>query len=517
MDAPEQLEETLDPQDWGAMRALGHQMVDDMLSWLQSAREREVWQPVPAEVKTHFQQPVPTGPTPPAEIYADFQQTILPYPMGNTHPRFWSWVMGNGTALGMLAEMLAAGMNPNMGGGEHVGIYVERQVIDWTKALLGFPADASGLLVSGGSMANLVALAVARNSHAARPGHAPGPHGGAGTGGRAGGFDVRKEGLQGCTGRMMVYTSAEAHSSIQKAVELLGLGSESLRLIPVDDAYRIDVAALERALAADRAAGLQPICLIGHAGTVNSGAIDPLETLADIAAREGLWFHVDGAIGALAALAPDLRPKLAGMSRADSVALDFHKWLYVQFEAGCVLIRDEVRHRQTFSLTPEYLESHGERGIAAGSRWPNEYGVQLTRSFRALKIWMSLREHGVDKYGRLISQNAAQARYLAGLVAASPDLELIAPVDLNIVCFRFNPGAGGRGSLPNGDDVGLNALNQEILLRLHESGVAAPSYTTLAGRYALRAAITNHRSRREDFDLLAREVVRLGHEVAAGR
>ena len=448
--------------------------------------------PAPAEVKARFRQPVPTEPAPPEEIYADFRQTILPYPMGNIHPRFWGWVMGNGTALGMLAEMLAAGMNPNMGGGEHAGIYVERQVIDWTKALLGFPSDASGLLVSGGSMANLVALAVARNTHA--------------------GFDVRKVGLQGCAGRLTVYTSVEAHSSIQKAVELLGLGSEGLRLIPVDDAYRIDVRALEDTLAADRAAGVQPICLIGHAGTVNCGAIDPLETLADIAAREGLWFHVDGAIGALAVLAPDLQPKFAGMNRADSIALDFHKWLYVQFEAGCVLVRDEAAHRVTFSLTPEYLE-HAERGVAAGSRWPNEYGVQLTRNFRALKIWMSLREHGVAKYGRLISQNAAQARYLARLVAASADLELIAPVDLNIVCFRFNPGKREGGSVPVMDDTALNALNEEILLRLHESGVAAPTYTTLAGRYALRAAITNHRSRREDFDLLVREVVRLGHGV----
>jgi len=224
---------------------------------------------------------------------------------------------------------------------------------------------------------------------------------------------------------------------------------------------------------------------------------------------------VDGAIGALAVLAPDLRPRLAGLARADSIGLDFHKWLYVQFEAGCVLVRDEAAHRGTFSLTPEYL-AHQERGVAGGSRWPNEYGVQLTRNFRALKIWMSLREHGVEKYGRLISQNAAQARYLAGLVLASPDLELIAPVDLNIVCFRFNPGKGS-GDHPRLDDAALNALNEEILLRLHESGIAAPTYTTLRGRYALRAAITNHRSRWEDFDLLVREVVRLGHEVLEER
>ena len=208
-------EETLDPQDWDAMRSLGHRMVDDMLTWLETVRERKVWQPVPAEVKAHLQQPLPLEGEPPEAIYEDFRANILPYPMGNVHPRFWSWVMGNGTALGMLAEMLAAGFNPNMGGGEHVGIYVERQVLDWTKQMLGFPPEASGLLVSGGSMANLVALAVARNVQA--------------------GFDVRREGLQNCRQRLMFYTSSEAHSSIQKAVELLGLGAESLRLLPVDD------------------------------------------------------------------------------------------------------------------------------------------------------------------------------------------------------------------------------------------------------------------------------------------
>ncbi len=252
-------EETLDPEDWGAMRGLGHRMVDDMLSWLETVRERKVWQSVPAEVKAHLQQPLPLEGEPPEAIYEDFCTNILPYPMGNVHPRFWSWVMGNGTPLGMLAEMLAAGFNPNMGGGEHVGIYVERQVLDWTKEMLGFPQEASGLLVSGGSMANLVALAVARNVQA--------------------GFDVRREGLQACRQRLVFYTSSEAHSSIQKAVELLGLGAESLRLLPVDDGFRIDVDALKAAIAADRAAGHRPACIIASAGTVNSGAVDPLALL----------------------------------------------------------------------------------------------------------------------------------------------------------------------------------------------------------------------------------------------
>lgn len=485
MDSDNKAEETLDPLDWDAMRALGHRMVDDMLGWLESAREREVWQPVPAEVKSFFQHALPHEGRAPELIYEDFQKYVLPYPMGNVHPRFWSWVMGNGTALGMLAEMLAAGLNPNMGGGEHAGIYVERQVLDWTKEMLGFPAESSGLLVSGASMANLVALAVARNIKA--------------------GFDVRRLGLQECRAPLVFYASVEAHSSVQKAIETLGVGSDNLRLIPVDDAYHIDLTALERAIAEDRTTGRQPICVIGNAGTVNSGAVDNLQELAALTRREGLWFHVDGAIGALAAVAPDLAGKLRGMEQADSVALDFHKWMYMQFEAGCVLVRDEKAHRRTFSLTAEYLSHHGDRGIAGGSQWPSEYGVQLTRNLRALKVWMSLLEHGVDKYGRLISQNAAQARYLADLIEQTPELELVAPVELNIVCFRYRA--------PGMDDAELNALNQEILMRLHESGIAAPSYTTLRGRYALRAAITNHRSRREDFDILVREVCRIGDAI----
>jgi glutamate/tyrosine decarboxylase-like PLP-dependent enzyme len=479
-------EESLDPEDWEAVRQLGHRMLDDMFDYLEKVRQRPVWQPVPAEVKDFLKQPLPQEPQAHEKVYQDFVQNVLPYPMGNIHPRFWSWVMGNGTAFGMLAEMLAAGMNPNMGGGEHVGIYVERQVLDWTKALLGFPPTASGLLVSGGSMANLIAVAIARNVGA--------------------GVDVRAAGLQSCGDRLTLYASVETHSSVQKAVELLGLGHDNLRLIPVDDTFRIDLPQLEVAIAQDRAAGLRPICVIGNAGTVNTGAIDPLEALGKIARREGLWYHVDGAIGALSALAPDLKPKVAGMAQADSITLDFHKWLYAQFEAGCILVRDEAAHLNTFSLTPEYLE-HGERGVSAGKNWPSEYGVQLTRNFRALKIWMSLREHGAEKYGRLISQNAAQARYLGELVKETPELELLTPVQLNITCFRYN--TGGR------IDAALNALNKELLFRLHESGLAAPSYTTLNGRYWLRAANTNHRTRREDFDLLVREVVRLGGEIAS--
>lgn len=478
-------EESLDPEDWDELRSLGHRMVDDLLTYLQTVRERPVWRPIPADVRSFFKGPVPRKPEGAERAYADFREQVLPHPMGNIHPRFWGWVMGTGTPLGALTEMLAAGMNPNMGGGDHVANLVEAQVLDWCKEMLGFPREASGLLVSGGSMANLVGLTVARNARA--------------------GFDVRRQGVRGASGPLTVYASVETHSSVQKGVELLGLGSEALRLVPVNAQFEIEVGALERTLREDRAAGCRPICVVGNAGTVGTGAIDDLRALADLSAREDVWFHVDGAFGSLAALVPEYRSRLAGMERADSIAFDLHKWMYVPFEAGCTLVRDAEAHRRAFSLRPDYL-THAERGLAAGTLWFSDYGIQLTRGFRALKVWMSLKEHGLDRYARLVRQNIGQARYLAQLVREAPDLELLAPVPLNIVCFRY--------VAPGRDEAALDALNQELLIQLHEQGIAVPSNLTLGGRFALRVAITNHRSRREDFDLLVREARRIGAELA---
>jgi len=477
-------EESLDPEDWQLMRDLGHRMVDDMLTYLQTVRDRHVWQPIPGEVKDYFNQSLPMEAQGPEQTYGDFLKYVLPHPMGNIHPRFWGWVIGTGTPLGMLADMLAAGMNPNVGGADHVANYVESQVIHWCKEMLAYPAEASGLLVSGGSMANLVGLVVARNTKAE--------------------FDVRQQGFCASTGKMTLYGSKETHSSVQKAVELLGLGSNAFRQIPVDKNFRIYISELETTIARDRQSGCQPFCVVGNAGTVNTGAIDDLEALARICDREKLWFHVDGAFGALAALSPELRPLVAGMEKADSLAFDLHKWMYMPYEVGCALVRHEEAHRKAFALTPDYL-THSDRGLAAGKIWFSDYGVQLSRGFRALKVWMSIKEHGVQKYGRLIKQNVDQASYLAKLVEHSPDLQLLAPVSLNIVCFRF--------IADHHEDETLNELNKELLIQLHESGVAAPSYTSINGRYALRVAITNHRSRRQDFELLVNEVVRIGNKL----
>ena len=485
---PQALEETLDPQDWQAMRELAHQMVEDAFSYLQTLREKPTWQPTPKAVAAKLDEPLPLEPSDAGEAYQSFLQNVVPYAMGNTHPRFWGWYMGNGTLMGALGDFWAAVLNPNMGGGSHAPVVVEQQVIHWCKEMLGYPSEASGLMVSGGSMANLVGLAVARNTQA--------------------GFDVRKEGLQATQQRMLFYASVEVHSCHQKALELMGLGSQALRKIAVRGDYSIDLEALQQAIRQDRQKGFKPLGVIGSAGTINTGAVDDLSALSELCAKENLWFHVDGAIGALVTIAPKLKHLVAGIEKADSIALDLHKWMHVPFEAGVALVRHEKAHRHTFSLTPEYLQ-HATRGLAGGDVWFSEYGIQLSRGFRALKVWLSLKEQGINKYGRLMEQNVEQAHYLAGLIEKSEGLELMAPVGMDIVCFRFNPG--------DATDEVLNELNKELLIRIHESGVAIPSYTTLDGKYCLRVAIANHRSTKADFDLFVDQVLGLGKELSRGQ
>lgn len=510
------VEETLDPRDWDELRALAHRAVDDAVDHMASLRDRPAWEHAPASVKAHFQGPPPAGPQPVDEIYREWLEFVRPYQLGTSHPRFWGWVLGSGTPMGAVAAMLAASTNSVSGIYSFVANnYVELQVLDWCKQLLGYPLEAGGLLTSGCSASNLIALAVARNARA--------------------GFDVRGEGLtaapagsSGAPARLTVYCSVEAHSSLQKAVELLGMGTSSLRRVPTDAAMRIDLGALAETVAADRAAGLRPVCVVGVAGTTNTGSIDPLVELADFCAAEDLWFHVDGAFGAWAAIAPEYRHLVAGMERADSLAFDLHKWMNITYPVGCVLVRDAQAQLQTFSLTPSYLaHGEGERGLTAVDvPWLSDLGYELSRGFPALKVWMALKEHGTDKFARVIRQNIDQARYLESLVAAAPELEQALPAQLNVVCFRYvgagraggASGAGRDGAAagrPILSDAALDRLNKEIELELQERGIAVPSVSTVGGRKYLHVAVANHRSRRDDFDLLVSEVVRLGRELGA--
>lgn len=467
------------------MQVLSHRIVDDAVAYLRDVRQRPVWQEMPGDVRDFFTASLPQSPTPLADIYGDVVDKVMPYPMGNIHPRFWSWYMGSSNFTGALGDFLAAIQGSNLGGGNHAAALMDGQVVDWCKQMMGMPASASGTLVSGGSMANIIGLTVARNTKA--------------------GIDVREHGVAAIEKPLRFYGSDQIHSCHRKGMEALGLGNRALRRIASDASLRIDIAALRAAIAEDRAAGFKPACIIGNAGTVNTGAIDGLQALAKLAHEEDMWFHVDGCIGALIAIAPENAHRVAGIEWADSIALDPHKWLHAPFEAGCALVRDASAHRKTFAVTPEYLEST-PRGLASG-QWLHDYGLQTSRGFKALKVWMALREHGVEKFGRLIDQNIAQGHYLANLIEAEPALELTAPTSINIVCFRYR--AEGL------DSERAKALNTEIMLRLQEEGIAAISDTTVQGRHCLRVAINNHRTRREDLDLLVSETIRIGKDIDA--
>jgi glutamate/tyrosine decarboxylase-like PLP-dependent enzyme len=391
----------------------------------------------------------------------------------------------NGSALpvAVLADFLASAMNPNCTQHQCAPVHVEAQTLAWLKEMLDFPADAGAVLVSGASMANLIGLAVARHARA--------------------GVDVRRDGIA-AAGPCTFYATAEAHSSIQRAVEILGFGSRALTLIPTDEAGRMRAPALLARVRKDKARGLRPIAAVATAGTVNIGAVDPLDDIARICADEGLWLHVDGAFGALAWLDPRCRKTLKGLQKADSLAFDAHKWLYQPYDVACIFVRDAELHRAAFRMSPAYLANRTP--VSDGPIVFSDYGVELSRRFRALKLWMSLRVHGVEGFARAIAVNLDQARYLGHLVADEPQLELLAPVVLNIVCFRF---VGGT-SEPDND-----RLNQAILTELHIKGLAVPSSTLIGGRMAIRAAITNHRSARSDFDALVRHVVEIGTRLSA--
>ena len=474
-------ETDLDPQDWPAFRAQAHAMLDDILDHVADVRERPVWRapldPLPASLSA----PAPLSGAPLADIHADFMRDVAPFGVGNLHPRFMGWVHGSGTVVGVVAEMLAAGLNANLGGRWQAPIQLERQVVGWMADLIGFPETSSGLFVTGASMANFVAVLVARTAALGPP--------------------SRVEGVAASGERLVAYASQAAHNCVERAMDMAGLGSGALRLIATDGQGRIDLAAAASAIAADRAEGHKPFLLVGTAGTVDTGAIDDLVGLAELARLQGLHFHVDGAIGGLGVMSPELKPRLAGIERADSIALDFHKWGQAPYDAGFVLVRDPERHMAAFALPAAYL-GRAERGLAGGSPWPCDFGPDLSRGFRALKVWFTLRAYGTGRLGAAMAQTCRLARRLADRIDLEPELERLAPAELNIVCFRYRAGAAS------------DALNAELVIVLQESGLAAPSTTRIGGQLAIRAAIVGHRTRAEDIDALADAVLAIGRKLS---
>lgn len=478
--------------DVEGFRALAHRAADLAADHMEGVAGHPVFQPMtPEERRALLDLPLPSQGQP-LEAALDFaRDKILSRPMGNGHPRFFGWVNSPPAPAGVAAELLAAALNPSVAGGDHAAVYLEHGVVRWLKELVDFPTGGSmGLLTSGGSVANLIGLAAARH-HAAL----------------ADGWNVREEGLQGGRSRLTLYLTEEGHSALRKAAEILGLGSASVHTIPTDEGLRMNVEALRAAIAADRAAGFRPFCVAASAGTVNSGAIDPLRGIAELCSAERLWFHVDGAYGAFGAAAPSLASLYDGMGRADSLALDPHKWLSVPIECGCVLVRDGALLRDSFSLVPPYLRTEEGKGFG-GLPWFSEYGPQQTRGFRALKLWMTIHALGRSGIAERIERHVSLARRLASRIDEAGDFERMADGPLSIVCFRYVP------ATLRGNEDRLDAINKAAMERIQAGGEAFVSGTTLRGRFALRACILHDRTTEADVDALV-EIARHAGESCA--
>ena len=475
-------------------RRLGYRAVDIAAEHLAGLPARPVFQPMtPDERQALLHEPLPEHGQSPEALLEVVRDGILSHPMGNGHPRFFGWVNSPPAPAAILADLLATALDPSCAGGDHAAVYLEHCAVRWLMELVGFPVEGSkGLLVSGGSMASLTCLTAARHWAALQDG-----------------WNDRQEGLQGCAhAPLVLYLSEEGHSCLRKAGQVLGLGDENLRAVPVDADWRLDVGALRAAIAADRAAGRRPFCVAASAGTVNSGAIDPLNDLADLCAEEGLWLHVDGAYGAVGVLDPAVASRYAGLSRAHSLALDPHKWLCVPVECGCALVRDGELLRDAFSLVPPYLRTEEGKGFG-GLPWFSEYGFQQSRGFRALKLWMTLRHAGRSGIATMVARHNALARTLAALIQDHHDLELLAPVELSIVCFRYAPLA------LRGDEAALNDLNKTIMEGLQVGGEAFVSSTVLRGRFALRACILHYGTTEQDIAALVAATRRVGARCSA--
>jgi aromatic-L-amino-acid decarboxylase len=490
-----ELRERCAPVDMGAeeFRAAGHRLVDRIAEFLESIPRRPL---TPNEPPHAVRAAIGEGSLPeqgarPGELLDQAATLLFDHSLLSAHPRYWGYIYSSAAPIGALGDLLASAVNPNSGAWNlsPIATEIEAQTVRWIAEFIGYPADCGGLLVSGGNMANFVPFLAARTAKAD--------------------WDIRAHGLAGKKSRpLRVYCSAETHTWIHKAADLFGLGTEAIRWIPADDQLRMDTAALRKQILADKERGDYPFIVIGAAGSVSTGAIDPLPEIAAIAREHNLWFHVDGAYGAIAAALPDAPADLRGLSLADSVAVDPHKWLYAPLEAGCALVRDRKALPRAFSHRPPYYNFPDHEGDESINYY--EHGMQNSRGFRALKVWLALRQAGREGYTRLIQDDIALAKALFADVRERAELEALTQ-SLSITTFRYVP----RGLQVGSEQVEdyLNKLNHELLRRLQQSGEAFVTNAVIRGKFVLRACFVNFKTTLADVEALPGIVTRIGREV----
>jgi aromatic-L-amino-acid/L-tryptophan decarboxylase len=466
-------------------RAMAQAATDRIAAYFQTLGEQPIVRPTTsAALRETLAEPLPQEGRAFTEILAELEATVFRYSRHNAHPGFFGYISSPGTPVNAIGSLIQAALNINVTcwRSAPAATEIEHVTIGWLKEMLGFPEAAGGLFTSGGSMANFAGLAAARTAKAPA--------------------DVVRDGMAGLSGPMCAYVSAEGHFSVAKAAGMLGLGERNVRQVRTNGRLQIDLEDLERQVRSDRAAGAIPFCVVANAGTTATGAVDPIAALADFAEREGLWLHVDAAYGGFAVLAPSGRPLLEGIGRADSVALDPHKWMYLPMGCGCVLYRDPGTARAAFSHTAEYTRAIGLERDEAFAFW--DYGPELSRPFRALDVWLLVRYAGARLLGEAIERNIQCAKLLEKLVRESPDFEMLAPVDLSVFCFRYKSAEGD-----------LNQLNERILLELQRGGSTYLSNAMVAGRFGLRGCVLNYRTTEADMNRVLTDARAAARRVAA--
>ena len=490
---------SLDPSA-DEIRQWGHAAIEAMTSYLDSIRDRRVYpRTTSRQIRENLDRTLPEEGVDFDRLLETFSDTIVTASRHNGHPRMFGYVQAPGTAIAALADLLASTLNANLTAWRSApaAVEIERLTIDWIKQILGVDAAAAGLFVSGGSMANLAALAAARRARAPA--------------------DLTSKGAQCLRQAMRVYVSEETHHSIAKAAALLGLGRDNVRTVGVDERYKIRIDDLVAKITEDLEAGHLPFCVVANAGTVATGAFDPLAQVSQVARRFNLWMHVDASYGGFAALAPSARDLFGALREADSVALDPHKWLYVPVDCGCVLYRDPEAARATFAHEAEYTRVLEQAAEEAFAFW--DYGPELSRRFRALKVWMMLKGVGLRALGAAIEKDLACARHLESLVRTSEDFEMLAPVELSIFCFRYVP-PGLKRALASADEMErgriheqLDALNERLLIDLQQDGSSYLSNARLRGRFSLRGCVMNYRTTPRDMEILLDDLRRVAKAI----